>query len=45
VAPKSEEEVLPVEVALARLREAEEERMEIDETFRAIISELGLGVK
>ncbi len=42
VAPKSEEEVLPVEVALARLREAEEKRREADDKLGIILKELGL---
>lgn len=39
---KNEEEVLPVEVALAKLREAEEERNEADKRFYGILESLGL---
>ncbi len=39
VAPKSEEEVLPVEVALTRLREAEEERAKVEKRFQIWIRE------
>lgn len=42
VAPKTEEKVLPVEVALARLREAEEERKEVDNKLEEVLQSLGL---
>ena len=40
--PESKEEVLPMEVALARLREAGEERTKVDKRFKIWIRELGL---
>ena len=40
VAPKTEEEVLPVEVALARLREAEERRREADQRLSNYLKQL-----
>jgi type I restriction enzyme M protein len=43
VAPKSEEQVLPVEEALARLREAEEEREKADRELWEKLELLGLG--
>ena len=42
MAPKSEEEVLSVEEALARLREAEEERNEADKKLYEVLQSLGL---
>jgi len=42
VAPESEEEVLPVEVALERLREAEE-RAGADQALAEMLKLLGLG--
>ena len=42
VATKSEEDVLPVEVALARLREAEEKRAKADLALNEVLRELGI---
>jgi len=42
VAPKSKEEVLPVEEALAKLKEAEEEKMEADRILKETLKELRL---